>query len=260
MRVHAKALVASASGSQPVPAPSFLKPSPRSELRVRALRAQIAYLRAFEARRRPAPQVGRAAQLAAKRGIDLVGAALLLVLLAPLLLVVALLIRLESRGPVLFCQDRVGLDNRTFRIFKFRSMYVDRCDVSGRAQTVAGDPRITPLGRVLRRTNVDELPQLLNVLRGDMSLIGPRPHVPAMLAAGMPYEELVSFYAERHRMRPGITGLAQAHGLRGPTLEPEPAMLRIVRDLEYIRDFSLWLDFRIAVRTVVSELFGGSGF
>ncbi len=204
--------------------------------------------------------LARAAQLAIKRLIDIVASALLLLLLAPFLLAVAATIRLTSRGPVLFCQDRTGLDNVPFRIFKFRSMHVDRCDASGVSQTVNNDPRVTPIGRWLRRTNVDELPQLLNVLKGDMSLIGPRPHVPGMLAAGMAYEELVPFYAGRHQMRPGITGLAQAQGLRGPTTDPEPATLRIVRDIEYVQNFSLWLDVKIVVWTIAHELMTSSGF
>ena len=139
-------------------------------------------------------------------------------------------------------------------------MYTDRCDLSGVTQTIADDPRITPIGRIIRKTNIDELPQLLNVLWGDMSLVGPRPHVPGMLAAGVRYEDLVIGYEHRHAMRPGITGLAQASGLRGPTTEVEPSVMRVVRDIEYIRDFSIWLDIRILFRTVVSEIAGGKGF
>lgn len=107
------------------------------------------------------------------------------------------------------------------------------------AQTIASDPRITPIGRIIRKTNIDELPQLINVLKGDMSLVGPRPHVPGMLAAGLRYEDLVVGYERRHAMRPGITGLAQASGLRGPTNTAGPAVMRVLHDIEYIRDFDL---------------------
>ncbi len=202
----------------------------------------------------------RPAHLAVKRLMDIAGAAFGLLLLAPLLLAVAAIIKLTSKGPVFFRQERTGLDNKPFQIFKFRSMYTDRCDRSGVAQTVEDDPRITPIGRIIRKTSIDELPQLLNVLIGDMSLVGPRPHVPGMLAAGMRYEELVPGYERRHAMRPGITGLAQANGLRGPTTEVEPSVMRVVRDIEYIRSFSIWLDIRILVRTVINEIVRGNGF
>lgn len=202
----------------------------------------------------------RPAHLAVKRLVDILGAAFGLLLLSPLLIAVAAIIKFTSVGPVFFRQERTGLDNKSFQIFKFRSMYTDRCDLSGVAQTVADDPRITPIGRILRKTNIDELPQLINVLLGDMSLVGPRPHVPGMLAAGVRYEELVVGYERRHAMRPGITGLAQASGLRGPTTEVEPSVMRVVRDIEYIRNFSIWLDIRILFRTVVSEIVRGNGF
>jgi lipopolysaccharide/colanic/teichoic acid biosynthesis glycosyltransferase len=206
------------------------------------------------------PPPARPVQLAIKRLLDILGSLLGLIVLAPVMIAIALMIKATSRGPVLFGQERTGHGNGTFRILKYRTMYIDRCDVSGVSQTVENDPRITPIGRILRRTNLDELPQLVNVLIGDMSLVGPRPHVPGMLAAGMPYEELVLGYENRHYMRPGITGLAQVHGLRGPTVDHEPSVLRIARDLEYIRDFSIWLDIKILVRTFVSEARGGSGF
>jgi lipopolysaccharide/colanic/teichoic acid biosynthesis glycosyltransferase len=199
-------------------------------------------------------------QLAIKRLIDVFGAAFLIVIFSPLILSLAAAIRLTSRGPALFRQTRTGFHNQPFEILKFRSMYTDRCDISGVDQTVSGDPRITPIGSFIRRTNLDELPQLINVLRGDMSLVGPRPHVPGMLAAGVPYEEFLEFYGERHRMRPGITGLAQAEGLRGPTVDPEKALMRVVRDLEYIRNYSLWLDVVIVLKTVRSEFLSGNGF
>lgn len=202
----------------------------------------------------------RPAHLAAKRLFDFVGAAFGLLLLSPLLIAVAVIIKLTSAGPVFFRQERTGLGNRPFQILKFRSMYTDRCDLSGVAQTIADDPRVTPIGRIIRKTNIDELPQLINVLWGDMSLVGPRPHVPGMLAAGVRYEELVIGYERRHAMRPGITGLAQANGLRGPTSEVEPSVMRVVRDIEYIRNFSVWLDIRILFRTVINEILRGKGF
>jgi len=202
----------------------------------------------------------RPAHLAAKRLVDIAGAAFGLILLSPLLIAVAAIIKLTSVGPVFFRQERTGLNNTSFQIFKFRSMYTDRCDLSGVAQTVADDPRVTPIGRIIRKTNIDELPQLINVLLGDMSLVGPRPHVPGMLAAGVRYEELVLGYERRHAMRPGITGLAQANGLRGPTIEVEPSVMRVVCDIEYIRNFSIWLDIRILFRTLINEVLRGRGF
>ncbi len=202
----------------------------------------------------------RPAHLVAKRLVDIVGATLGLLLLSPLLIAVAAIIKLTSSGPVFFRQERTGLGNKPFEILKFRSMYTDRCDLSGVAQTVADDPRVTPIGRIIRRTNIDELPQLINVLLGDMSLVGPRPHVPGMLAAGVRYEELVIGYERRHAMRPGITGLAQASGLRGPTIEVEPSVMRVLRDIEYIRNFSIWLDIRIILRTLINEILRGKGF
>ena len=202
----------------------------------------------------------RSLHLAAKRAVDIVGATLGLILLSPLLIAVAVIIKLTSAGPVFFRQERTGLHNKPFEILKFRTMYPERCDYSGVAQTIASDPRITPIGRIIRKTNIDELPQLINVLKGDMSLVGPRPHVPGMLAAGVHYGHLVVGYERRHAMRPGITGLAQANGLRGPTIEAKTAVMRVMRDIEYIRDFSIWLDIRILYRTVVNEIVRGHGF
>ncbi len=201
----------------------------------------------------------RSFQLALKRLMDIVGSLAGIILLGPLLMTLAVLVKAGSSGPMFFRQQRTGLDGRPFEILKFRSMYIDRCDVSGVTQTVRDDPRVTPIGRIMRRTNLDELPQLFNVLRGDMSLVGPRPHVPGMLAAGMLYEDLVPGYAHRHRMRPGITGLAQVRGLRGPTTDRQPAIDRVASDLTYVREFSIWLDVKILVRTIVSEIKGGTG-
>ena len=202
--------------------------------------------------REPALSVG-------KRVMDIACASAALVFLAPLLISVATAIKLTSSGPVLFNQNRYGYRNRRFRIHKFRTMYTHLADSSGTRQTVGNDPRVTPLGRFLRKTSIDELPQLFNVIKGDMSLVGPRPHVPRMQAASILYEDLVPYYFQRHCVRPGITGLAQVSGCRGSTATAESAISRIDYDLEYIENWSLWLDVKVMVRTVVREFISGSG-
>lgn len=196
---------------------------------------------------------------AVKRGADIVVAALAIFALLPAFVLVALAIKLTSPGAVLFRQVREGRQGRLIRVFKFRTMCVDQEDASGIHQTIHADARTTPVGRFLRAASIDELPQLLNVILGDMSLVGPRPHVPGMLAAGRPYDELVPYYHDRRLMRPGITGWAQANGLRGPTVNAAKAIARIDHDLYYIENFSLWLDFRIIVMTLRHEFLGGSG-
>lgn len=195
-----------------------------------------------------------------KRGLDLFGAVCGLILLAPLFAILAATIKVTSKGPVFFRQDRHGLDGKTFMAYKFRSMYVDQCDQSGVRQTVKDDPRITPIGRFLRKSNFDELPQLLNVLKGEMSLVGPRPHVPGMLANGVPYEQFDPRYQSRHRVKPGITGLAQVNGFRGETKTARAASMRLYYDLKYIEVRSIFLDVKIIVNTVVQEFFGGKGY
>jgi len=202
---------------------------------------------------------GRRVQLFAKRGVDIVGALLAILMLSPLLLGLWAAIRLTSRGPAVFTQMRAGRDGKPFRIYKFRSMYTELGDASGVTQTVADDPRVTPVGRFIRRSNLDELPQLFNVLLGDMSLVGPRPHPIGMLAGGKVYEELVPYYALRHAMRPGITGWAQARGLRGPTTDAGRAKARVDHDLAYIQNFSLWLDLRVILLTLATEIVAASG-
>ncbi|WIJ23921.1 sugar transferase [Devosia sp. RR2S18] len=194
-----------------------------------------------------------------KRAFDIVGAAAALVLLAPFLILVAAAILFESRGPIIFVQRREGRDNEPFCALKFRTMSAELCDPSGVRQTIEGDPRVTPLGSFLRRTSIDELPQLLNVLRGEMSLVGPRPHVSDMLAGGISYRELVPYYDRRLLVRPGLTGLAQARGLRGPTVDSSLARRRIDCDLFYVQNFSLWLDIKIIAMTFRQEFGGGSG-
>jgi exopolysaccharide biosynthesis polyprenyl glycosylphosphotransferase len=194
-----------------------------------------------------------------KRIIDIVGAACALVLFAPLLISIAVAIKATSSGPVLFRQYRYGYRNKRFRIYKFRTMYTHLSDSRGTRQTARHDPRVTPVGRLLRKTSLDELPQLLNVLKGDMSLVGPRPHVPGMFAGGVLYEELVPYYFQRHAVRPGITGLAQVGGYRGETVQASDAIARIDYDLEYIESWSLWKDIKIIAKTCMREFLSGNG-
>lgn len=196
----------------------------------------------------------------AKRILDVMVSLLALLALSPLLMLVALAIKVDSRGPVLFSQVRWGKSGKKIRVFKFRSMRTDLCDASGIAQTTCGDSRVTRIGRVIRKTNIDELPQFINVLRGEMSLVGPRCHPIGMLAAGVPYEVLVHNYHERHYFKPGITGLAQIRGLRGPTVSSAKARARINADLHYIRNYSFWLDLKIIALTFASQIRGGTGF
>lgn len=202
----------------------------------------------------------RASQLIVKRGMDILISGSSLLILLPLFLLIAVLIKIESRGPVLFTQMRWGMSGKKIRVYKFRSMRSDLGDPSGVQQTVPNDPRITPFGAFLRKSNFDELPQLLNVLKGDMSLVGPRCHVIGMKAAGVQYEELVPAYHDRHKMRPGITGLAQMRGLRGPTVSSSKSKARIACDIHYVNNFSLLLDIKIAFGTLRNEMFKGTGF
>ncbi len=173
-----------------------------------------------------------------------------LILLAPLLLLTALAIKLTSRGPVIFVQRRFGFNNVEISVIKFRSMYIDRQDISGAQRTTKHDARVTPVGRIIRRLSIDELPQLWNVLRGDMSIVGPRPHATHMKVGDHYYFDAVKGYAARHRVKPGMTGLAQVRGLRGEIDTIERARLRVDYDRFYIENWSLMLDMRIIIETV----------
>ena len=194
-----------------------------------------------------------------KRVIDVMGAGSALLFFAPLFISIAVAIKLTSPGPVLFSQRRYGYRSRLFRIYKFRTMYTHLGDRAGTRQALRGDPRVTRIGRMLRATSLDELPQLLNVLKGDMSLVGPRPHVPGMLANGMLYEELVPYYFQRHTVRPGITGLAQVSGFRGDTTKASDAVARVDCDIHYIENWSPWMDVKIILKTCQREFLSGSG-
>jgi putative colanic acid biosysnthesis UDP-glucose lipid carrier transferase len=176
---------------------------------------------------------------------DKLGALLLLFLLGPLILLIGALIKLDSPGPSIYVQQRYGFNDAPIRVLKFRTMREDATD-DGALQAVRGDPRITKLGRFLRRTSIDELPQLLNVLRGDMSLVGPRPHsVPHNLF----YRDIVAAYGARHRIRPGITGWAQVNGCRGNTQTVELMRRRVEYDLAYMANWSLMFDVKILLLT-----------
>jgi Undecaprenyl-phosphate glucose phosphotransferase len=177
-------------------------------------------------------------------------AGILLIWFAPIFALIALAVKLDSRGPVFFSQRRFGFNNGVIRVLKFRTMYIDRCDHSGALRTVRDDPRVTRVGRVLRWQSLDELPQLVNVLRGDMSLVGPRPHAIAMKAGDRLYCDAVEGYLHRHRVKPGITGWAQVNGLRGEIDTLEKARARVAHDLYYIEQWSPWFDVKILLKTI----------
>ncbi|MGO4526456.1 exopolysaccharide biosynthesis polyprenyl glycosylphosphotransferase [Microvirga sp. 2MCAF35] len=183
---------------------------------------------------------------AQKRIFDIVLSCIVMVAVFPILVIIAVAIKLDTPGPVLFRQTRVGLNGRRFRIYKFRTMTVLE-DGELIVQAKHFDPRITRVGRWLRRLSLDELPQLLNVLKGEMSLVGPRPHA---LAHDHAFAKLINSYAIRGHVRPGITGLAQVHGLRGETATIQAIQKRVELDVEYIARWSMLLDLEILVRTV----------
>jgi len=194
------------------------------------------------------PKSGR--HTAVKRLLDIGISATALVLGAPILGLIALLIRLDSPGPALFKQPRHGFNNRVFNVYKFRSMRNDKADLKAEQQTVAGDARITKIGRFIRKTSIDELPQLLNVLKGEMSLVGPRPHAVGMKTEGKESIELVAEYAHRHKVKPGMTGWAQINGSRGPLHTAEDVAERVRLDVEYIEQSRVLWDIFIMLKTL----------
>jgi Undecaprenyl-phosphate glucose phosphotransferase len=205
---------------------------------------KIGSIASLQLRRMPLSRL----ELLEKRAFDVLFASAALLLLTPLLLIVAILVKLDSPGPVFFLQRRLGFNQKPFQIIKFRSM---RSCEDGPVvrQARKDDPRVTRIGRWLRRCSVDEVPQLLNVIKGDMSLVGPRPHA---LSHDHEFERRISAYARRHNVKPGITGWAQIHGLRGETDTDDKMRRRVEHDLHYIDNWSVWLDLKILIRTVIS--------
>lgn len=185
-----------------------------------------------------------------KRMLDLLIAVPALLFLAPLLLVVAILVKLDSRGPALFVQTRVGKGNHLFAMYKFRSMRQSACDSDGNVSTARDDDRVTRIGKFIRATSIDELPQLLNILRGDMSFVGPRPHAMGSLAGDQLFWEIDQRYHHRHVCKPGLTGLAQVRGFRGATHRREDLVNRLDADLEYVNGWSLMRDVMILFATL----------
>lgn len=194
------------------------------------------------------PKSGR--HTALKRLMDIGISATALVIGAPILWGIGLLIRLDSPGPALFKQPRHGFNNRVFDVYKFRSMRNDKADIKAEQQTVVGDARVTKIGRFIRKTSIDELPQLINVLKGEMSLVGPRPHAVGMKTEGKASMDLVNEYAHRHKVKPGMTGWAQINGSRGPLHNGEEVAERVRLDVEYIERSNVMWDIYIMLKTL----------
>lgn len=185
-----------------------------------------------------------------KRAFDLAFAVSAIVLLSPVLLLTAIAIKLDSPGPIFFRQQRIGRQNKIFYVLKFRSMRAEKCDAGGTRSTSRDDDRVTRVGKVIRSTSIDELPQLFNVIKGDMSIVGPRPHAVYSTAKSKLFWEVDQRYWYRHACKPGITGLAQIRGHRGSTLREEDLTDRLEADLEYIGRWSFWNDIAIVLKTV----------
>jgi putative colanic acid biosysnthesis UDP-glucose lipid carrier transferase len=195
---------------------------------------------------KPIGPMGDAARSLAKRVFDVVVSGCAVIALSPLLLILALMVKLTSRGPVLFKQVRTGLNGKPFVILKFRTMTVQESGTSV-VQARRDDHRLTPIGGFLRSSSFDELPQFLNVLQGDMSIVGPRPHA---IAHDMHYGGMIPTYAERFRVRPGITGLAQCNGARGPTETIDKMRRRVRLDIAYVERWNWMMEMRIILKTI----------
>ncbi len=189
----------------------------------------------------------------AKRIVDIVGSVFMLILFSPIMIISAIAVKLSSPGPVIFCQERVGLHNKPFKMYKFRSMEMQKPDKEAKAWTVKDDPRVTKVGRVLRMTSMDELPQFLNVLKGDMSIVGPRPERPQFVEE---FRETIPRYMVKHQVRPGLTGWAQVNGLRGNT----SIRRRIEYDIYYIENWTMLFDIKIMLMTVFKGLINKNAY
>jgi Undecaprenyl-phosphate glucose phosphotransferase len=195
-----------------------------------------------------------------KRVQDIVVATIAIAIFLPILLAVPLAIKLESRGPIIFRQKRVGLNGSIFEVWKFRSMYTEQTDPNAALQTGKDDPRVTRVGRLIRRSSIDELPQFFNVLKGSMSVVGPRPHALGTRTEGQRLEELVDSYAARQRYKPGLTGWAQINGLRGELDTVEKLKRRVEHDIEYIENWSIWFDLKIILRTLMLVVYDPTAY
>jgi Undecaprenyl-phosphate glucose phosphotransferase len=195
-----------------------------------------------------------------KSAFDLVAGALIMLLALPVMAATALAIRLDSPGPVFFRQRRLGFNNEVIEVYKFRSLFHDKADPGARQVVTKDDPRVTRVGRFIRKTSLDELPQLLNVLRGELSLVGPRPHAVEANTANKLWEEVVDGYFARHRVKPGITGWAQINGWRGEVNTPEKLQHRVEHDLYYIENWSLLFDLYILLRTPFALVRGENAY
>lgn len=192
----------------------------------------------------------------AKRAIDIIAASVALIIVSPVLLIIAFLVKLTSRGPILYTHERVGRDEKVFKFYKFRSMFLEKCDFKGGVYWTSkkdDTTRVTPFGKIIRKTNLDELPQLWNIIKGDMSLVGPRPELPKHVQR---FENEIPDYFRRHKVKVGLTGWAQVNGLKGDTSIKE----RVRYDIYYIENWSLWFDIKIIIKTmglIIHEVFAG---
>jgi Undecaprenyl-phosphate glucose phosphotransferase len=190
----------------------------------------------------------------AKRIFDIVFSLFGIVLFSPIMLATAIAIKLDSKGPVIFKQKRHGFNNEVINVWKFRSMYVDQCDPTAKQAVTKNDSRVTRVGRFIRKTSIDELPQFFNSLTGSLSLVGPRPHAVSANSNNMLYNDVVDGYFARHKVKPGVTGWAQINGWRGEIDKPEKIVMRTEYDLNYIENWSLWFDLKILFLTPVRLL------
>lgn len=187
--------------------------------------------------------------MVAKRIFDLVFASLAIITLLPVMIAAAIAVKLDSKGPILFRQKRYGFNNEIIEVLKFRSMYTEMADPDAKKVVTKGDPRVTRVGRFIRKTSIDELPQLFNVLGGSLSLVGPRPHAVNAHTNNKTWDDVVDGYFARHKVKPGVTGYAQINGWRGEVDTPEKIQKRVECDVYYIENWSILFDLKILIQT-----------